>query len=1142
MFKKLLCFAGWTLLLSALLILAVLITIWFDENLWLAIVIWLALIATVFLFRIIWSGIAKVWRKEYLRHLYAPLHFTRAEHVLFEHWRSGANIIRRLSRKRRALPWFVCIGERCGKTTLLANAGLPTSFRQSGTETIVPTRTLGWWFFRQLALVDVASNLVSGKPAAQAAWKKLVNWSGRLTAPSGIVVGISCHDLMHLSPLQLHQQARKLRTHLESLMVECGRKLPIFIIMTRGDEIPGLLAWANQLSSAQRQQALGYRWSYAPVVDRQDEMLLEPLFARLQQGIELSHVSMLQGAIPDNNTATILDFQQHLLQLQPALHGWLAALNEPDALFPGGQLTGIWLTAQQHPASQALESLFVQELLVEVLPVCHQQQQHQALSAHKQWLMEWRKPLIAGVLASWMLLTAGLSLPLMVSTNSHDVETLTQRLEVNERWMAHPFRYMPYLPLLRSRHSALEEALMKASSVTFTNARMQIKRWRAAFLEAEPAQQRQMILQLAQTIRLRQSMLQGESLSELAQRPATPEGLVLIKARAGMQELTVLALERASLRTGRVKPEIQAMQQLLVELVSSDSQWRWLIAPNEKLQPLTLQQFMPENLGSASLNGIWLPAGTPFLESVVEQIQQASGEEATLPVFQAFWQHYPALRQDAWLMFLLEMSRANALQPGQKARTSELMALAKGEDSGSKLVQQLDAALADINKKQAKSWLVELRRVAGLQRAPSALPLLQKLNDREQQLRSALRRAILRSPRDASINTDDIDHWQQWREALAQMINRAVSDAGHAPFIARTRSGDQINEQGQAMMQLQHRWLQLRDRLANRGSDAGQGAVWTLLERQLTTLTTHALASSACWLEDQWQSRVIAPLGKQAKMRNAAQQQEKVRHYLADFIQSAAAPLLISTPAGIRPLSLLGQSLPVTPDFMQMVNHILDPDDLLSTPEREVTRDHDAITHISEQLARHEKQRTALEQKSLNVEITSLPATVPGGARLLPVGTRVELHCARQSAQLESNNLQDKAVFNWTPNQCNAVSLTVRFPGVELKHRYVGDSAWSDFLSDFSTGERLFKLDEFSADNLATLRDLNIPQVLVRYRVQGAKAVIARWQQWQNLNDEIDQLQNERDELAARQKARQQTGHFQGKLTALPTSIAMCSN
>lgn len=1143
MFKKIVFILGWAILLCFMLLISVVIATWTDSSLYVAVVLWLVQVFVLLLFRAIWIGMGSAWQKRKLSRLYKALQFSRKEHVLFERWKTGAAVIKLTRRRRENIPWYILVGERCGKTTLMATAKLPLMSHQPESDAVVPTRTLQWWFFKTAGFLDLSSYFLLTKPAALSTWRRLTTWCTRIAPPSGVVVCISCRDLQTGSKLELHQQARKLRAQLEILMKSVRRKLPIHIILTESDHIQGFTLWARQLTPNQNQQALGYCWQHYPIVDRQDISLLDPLFISLKQGLDLSRISMLSGSLPDASTRILLDLPQNISQIQYSLHHYIAALFEPDAYYANGLLAGIWFAAsieseQQH---QKRDALFVQDLINKVLPENSKNTLCQAYGVRSQWLTKWLKPLLATAMTVVLLFSAWQTWKLMGPVNSRGIEMLSQHINKNEKWMTKPLVYLPFLPLLNHRHQFLEDELMRAAKdISFNKIDPQLQDFRRRFYLVEPALKRQMIVELAHSILIRQAMIESQPLVVLAGLAATSPLLHITTALPHHSEITRLAVERAYLRSEKSVPGIVQMQSLLRELVASDSHWRWLVADDSQLNGLRVTHFWPHSNNNVELSGLWLAEGQQKMASQLDIIQRASGAPQPLPAINAFWKQWPHLRQEAWLEFLFAMAKEETLKPGMKANVSQLMALDKGLDPVTVFIRRTQRELADIHQSDTTPWLSELRRINLLIQTPGLFPRLQSIDNKEKRMRSALRRWLYDDVPAVMVNSREIESWMSFQTSLKETINHAMSASVLTPVLTEGLFDDNVTQNVNPLKTLYLTYAHLRKEMAQPENSPGRGAVWALLENQLMMLTANAMATSACWVEHSWQSEVLKPLGHRAEQRNPQQQQEKASRYFSDFLQGTVKKVMRPTLVGLRPGEFRGLGIPFTADFIHIVNHVVEPDDILLMPERGQTRTHDELTLLEKQIAQRTAQRNQLISP-LQVEVASLPATVPGGALLMPVGTRLDLHCANKSWQLDSNNLYQESQFDWTPGQCNSVTLTVKFPGSELKYRYLGESAWHDFVADFDQGERRFELQEFMPESIHPLSGMHIKEVLVRYQLKGQQAVIERWQQWLELTNEIALLQTRYDEQQDLQTHRQQPRYFEGALTTLPTSVATCT-
>lgn len=268
-------------------------------------------------------------------------------------------------------------------------------------------------------------------------------------------------------------------------------------------------------------------------------------------------------------------------------------------------------------------------------------------------------------------------------------------------------------------------------------------------------------------------------------------------------------------------------------------------------------------------------------------------------------------------------------------------------------------------------------------------------------------------------------------------------------------------------------------------------------------------------------------------------QQDLAWQYLSDFIRGPAKSVLVVDDSGPKAGEFSGQTPGLTPEFLRMVNHVLRPDDVLAMPERENTRRDDALAALKEEQTQLEAQLAALETKTLELTLKSQPATIPGGARLMPTGTRLTLFCDEQQWKLNSMNFSEQAPFRWRAGHCRRASLVINFPGFDLTYEYFGDAAWPDFLEDFTNGQHSFKADDFP-DDAAQLASLGIKEVMVRYQAGAQNRIQETWQQWQELrqalNDNADAQQDARSKKAEKQRPAALNSGF----SQLPVSITDC--
>lgn len=1127
--KKTFWSLAWVTLACLLLVFCTFVALARDASLFHALALWCGALLIILIFRSLLSLGVLAADSPLARRLWAWLYLSRKEYLLREHWRAGASTLKRLNRLGRQLPWYVFIGTRNGKTSLLDGAQVPVLSHLTAREQVTPTRTLKWWFFKSLCVLDIASGFSNDTQATARSWKRLTRWSKRLPAPEGVLVSISCAELQGKSVNELHHQGRALRVQLERLLLVHRRRLPIHIIITGLETQPGFEAWQQTLSCEQREHALGHQWQEPPVVDR-NTAYLRPLFYRLNQGLLTHGVGVLDGARPTAMTAERLAFRDQLLALEAPLSGFIVALCEPDPYHRTGVLKGVWLTANAVTPDSPNQRMshFVKQLLCQRLSSAERAERFGFLMPPPIWAL-------ALLLATGLLYSGFQTHRLRTLEPAPGIPADVSRLQALEHGLRHPLKYLPYLPLINHWYAAQETKLLATRPWPVAQHQARQDEWQHEFETAPPAAKRALIIQLSETLQLLAAMEDNRPLPELRPLYRDTPFLPLTINNNSVEER--LAITRAWLQRNSTAWPLVTLRRLLLQWVTHDPQWAWLLAERGALPALHTGQYWVASDDDATLSGVWTHAGEQALTREVELITQALGADSQA-TFEPFWRSWPQRRQDAWLAFVHAAVEQAQGQLPHRLTNKELIALANGQDPASRFMTRVTAELDSIAGRHSQPWLKHMRRIAHLQRHWQAVNLHDKASTKEQWLRGWVYRAAGSANSEAYGTLQNIEHWQAWKASVANTVNVMLKQGDDTRLTVGLFSNDAepADDAADALQTLHAAFIDMKERVT--ASAQGADIAWDLLATQLDILAASAMTTKACALQARWQHEVLAPLGASRVKHNANRQAELAWTLFQNFVKTHAMPYLTQNPGGWSAKRAYGLAVPFSVEFLHTLNRSTSFDDIAPLPERTETYRQDEQVALKEQLQALEANRVSQMQAWSEVSIATQPVTIPGGAALMPIGTRLTLRCANEHVELSSLNLREEREFRWAPGQCESVSLSVMFPHTELTRTFRGPDAWPTFLQTFISGEQTLRLDDFDANDQQASPLPGDTTVLVRFAISGHEALIERWQALQALNDVIDELQA-RIALPPAPFTEHQN-YFFGNLASLPVSVTQC--
>ncbi|MEM9552032.1 MAG: type VI secretion system membrane subunit TssM [Pseudomonadota bacterium] len=240
------------------------------------------------------------------------------------------NILNQMKRSKlggrkflREMPWYVFIGPPgTGKTTALKQAGLHFPIDLSDDiKGVGGTRNCDWFFTEEAILIDTAGRYVEQKSDPEA---DAVEWLGFLdllkkyrgrNALNGVIVTLSVEELLG-NETELREHGREIRRRLTELSDKLEFQLPVYLMLTKLDLLPGFESFFGPFGTRAREQVWG---ATLPVEAQLDGSLIDREMRALQARLEERMPDRIAEDIPISDRAQVFRFPVELDRLTQPL-------------------------------------------------------------------------------------------------------------------------------------------------------------------------------------------------------------------------------------------------------------------------------------------------------------------------------------------------------------------------------------------------------------------------------------------------------------------------------------------------------------------------------------------------------------------------------------------------------------------------------------------------------------------------------------------------------------------------------------------------------------------------------------------------------------------------------------------------------
>ncbi|MCA9609788.1 MAG: type VI secretion system membrane subunit TssM, partial [Myxococcales bacterium] len=163
-----------------------------------------------------------------------------------------------------ALPWFAIIGPPgCGKSTALRNSGLQFPYLSAsggGVRGLGGTRNCDWWMTSDGVILDTAGRWTS-EDEDHDEWLGFLDLIKRFRPKkplNGMIAAVSVDDVGGAREDEVAALARRIRDRIDEVQGRLQLSLPVYVLFTKCDLIPGFVETFGDMSKQDRGQIWGF--------------------------------------------------------------------------------------------------------------------------------------------------------------------------------------------------------------------------------------------------------------------------------------------------------------------------------------------------------------------------------------------------------------------------------------------------------------------------------------------------------------------------------------------------------------------------------------------------------------------------------------------------------------------------------------------------------------------------------------------------------------------------------------------------------------------------------------------------------------------------------------------------------------------
>ncbi len=273
-----------------------------------------------------------------------------------------------------SLPWFIVVGDDfSGKKTVLQNSGLSNPISSPAFSVPTEDPLLQWWFYDKGIVLEISERCFTTQKVEES-WNTVLKALKRyrpyrpidgivLTAPATYFTGSEA-----LSKDVMIQKATLLSSQLNKVGSFLGFKLPLYLLMTKCDQVAGFSGFCKELPEEALSEMVGWSNPYATDLAYKDSWVKEG-FDKIYTSLFESTLRIFAQKPVEEYQDDLMIFPQAFSNLKENVSIYLDSTFQKDQYDNDIMFRGIFLTGDggedltTHPF---LKDLFKQKIFMEI--------------------------------------------------------------------------------------------------------------------------------------------------------------------------------------------------------------------------------------------------------------------------------------------------------------------------------------------------------------------------------------------------------------------------------------------------------------------------------------------------------------------------------------------------------------------------------------------------------------------------------------------------------------------------------------------------------------------------------------------------------------------------------------------------------